>query len=388
MCNRVTYGIPADAGFAFQDLASVIAAVEPDPSHDGLRRALTAHWPALSWRIAAPEDEFTTNGGIVDRSLTWVADNAVSWLRQRIDEANGDHLTVWHRYKGDPSLLRTEFRGSTAWVFAQLGPGAADYIQLRIALLQEVVLGPLVDDDWPRPYDANALCQGSSMQSVDPKPIGGPRYRLRQAVHAGHFLAELVSVERARRSAFIAGYVLHTQLPRPGRPGTIAVTSTHRVPRGTALRPGFREIEIIAEYPGYLARRMPLERFYDDWTASSAGRLGNHLFDHWAIRFSDYDDGRGQGRQLAGIPVWLTPQTMPKIETRPGETVFALMDRLQRFDERLGCAMAWYFFMLHGNRVVSSVGDRLAEAVDDGVITLPSWDRDVLLGWKAEPYSF
>ena|SRR5690348_18006548 len=79
-----------------------------------------------------------------------------------------------------------------------------------------------------------------------------------------------------------------------------------------------------------------LERFYADWTASSAGRLGNHLFDHWAMRFSDYDDGRGQGRQLAGIPVWLTLQTMPKIETQPSETVFALIDRLQRFDERLG----------------------------------------------------
>src|SRR5690349_11890814 len=136
MCNRVTYGIPADAGFAFQDLTSVIAAVEPDASHDSLRRALTAHWPALSWRIAAPEDAFTINGGIVDRSLTGVADNAVSWLRQRIGEANGDHLAVWQRYKGDPSLLRTEFLGSTVWVFAQLGPGAADYIQLSIALLQ------------------------------------------------------------------------------------------------------------------------------------------------------------------------------------------------------------------------------------------------------------
>jgi hypothetical protein len=79
---------------------------------------------------------------------------------------------------------------------------------------------------------------------------------------------------------------------------------------------------------------------------------------------------------------------LPKIETRSGETVFSLMDRLQRFDEQLGCAMAWYFFLLHGNRVVSSVGDQLAEAADDGATTLPSWDRAVLLGWKATPYWF
>jgi hypothetical protein len=236
MSDRGTYGIPADAGFTFQDLASVIAAVEPDASHDALRRALIARWPTLSWRVAAPEDEFTMDGGIVDQGLARVADNAAAWLRQRIAEANGDYLAVWRRYKVDPSLLRTEFRGSTIWVFAPLGPDTADYVQLAVDLMQEVVLGPLVDSaDWRRPYDAGELCAGTRTESIEPKPIGAPRYRLSRAVHAGQFLAELASVERARRSAFVAGNVLHAHPPYPGRPGTIAVTSTHRVPRGTAL---------------------------------------------------------------------------------------------------------------------------------------------------------
>jgi hypothetical protein len=121
MCGHETYGIPADAGFPFQDLASVIAAAAPDASHDSLRRALTARWPALPWRIAAPEDEFTMDGGIVDPRLARVADNAASWLRQRIAEADDDYRAVWRRYKGDPSLLRTAFRGSTVWVFAPRG---------------------------------------------------------------------------------------------------------------------------------------------------------------------------------------------------------------------------------------------------------------------------
>jgi hypothetical protein len=387
MSERVPYGIPAEAGFTFADLGSVIAAVEPDANHDALRRALTARWPAVAWRVAAPEDDFTMNGGIVDHALARVADNAASWLRQRIAEAAGDYLAVWRRYKVDPSLLRTEFRGSTVWVFAPLGPDTADYVQLAVDLVQEVVLGPLVDSaDWRRPYDADELCAGTGTASADPRPIGAPHYRLNRAVHAGRFLAELASVEHARRGAFVAGNVLHAQLPRPGRPGTIAVSSTHRVPRGTALQPGYRAIEITEEDPDYLTRAMPLERFYADWTASSAGRLGNQLVDHWAMRFSDYDDGRG--RQLHGVPIWLARQNLPRIEIQPGETVFALMDRLQRFDEELGCAMAWYFFMLHGNRLSSAVGELVADAVDDGVITLPSWDRDVLRQWKAAPYSF
>jgi hypothetical protein len=160
----------------------------------------------------------------------------------------------------------------------------------------------------------------------------------------------------------------------------------HRVPRGTPLQPGYREIEITEEDPEYLRRLVALERFYADWTVSSAGRLGNRLVDHWAMRFIDYDDGHG--RQLHGIPIWLTRQELPKIEVAAGESAFALMDRLQRFDEQLGCAMAWYFFMLHGNRVTAAVGQRVAEAVEDGGVALPNWDRDVLLRWKAVPYGF
>lgn len=385
----MTYGIPASACFNFPDLETVIAASRPTKSHDPLRRTLTARWPAIPWRVAAPWDEFTMDGGVVDQTLTRVADKASSWIRQRVAEADGDYLSVWRQFKGDPSLLRTAFRGSTVWVFAPLGQDAADYVQLAVHQRQEVVLGPLIDGtDGPPPYSIEDLCDGPAALSVDLKPIGDLHYRLRRAVHADSFLAELAAVERQQRMRFVADTVLHTQRPSTGRPGTIAVTATHRVRRGTPVPPGYREVEITDQDPEYLSRKMPLERFYGDWSASSAGRLGNHLVDHWAMRFSDYDDGRGHGHHLHGIPIWLTRQTLPKIETRSGETVFALMDRLQRFDEQLGCAMAWYFFMLHGNRVVSSVGDQLAEAVDDGAITLPSWDRDVLLGWKAAPYSF
>jgi hypothetical protein len=62
----------------------------------------------------------------------------------------------------------------------------------------------------------------------------------------------------------------------------------------TAVTPGYREVEITEQDPEYLSRKMPIERFYADWSASSAGRLANHLFDHWAVRFSDHEDDRGR----------------------------------------------------------------------------------------------
>jgi hypothetical protein len=229
MSDRMTYGIPASACFDFQDLEAVIAATRPTQSHDALRRALTARWPAIPWRVAAPWDKFTMEGGIVDQTLARVADKASSWIRQRVVEADGDYLLVWRQFKGDPSLLRTAFRGGTVWVFAPLGEGAADYVQLAVDQLQEVVLGPLIDGaDWWRPDSIDDLCDGPVAASIDPRPIGGLRYRLRRAVHAGNFLAELAAVERQRRMEFLAGNILHEQRPSAGRPGTIAVTATHR----------------------------------------------------------------------------------------------------------------------------------------------------------------
>jgi hypothetical protein len=73
------------------------------------------------------------------------------------------------------------------------------------------------------------------------------------------------------------------------------------------------------------------------------------------------------GCQLHGIPVWLTRKPLPKIAIKPGQTIFALMHRLQRLDERVGSAFSWHYFMLHGNRIGPSVGEQVAGAADDGI---------------------
>lgn len=348
----MTYGIPDSAGIQLDELKAIVAAVEPTKSHAALRRSLVDRWPSFAWRVAAPVDEFSMAGGVVDGDGARIADSPAAWLQERIDEAGGDYLAVWRRYKGDAAFQRTEFRGATRWAVAPLGDGVTDYVQLEIDEVQEAAIGPIISDAaWRRPDSEEDLIRESPSRSGDAKLIGGPQYRFRRAIHVASFLAEMTAIEQRRRTAFVAANVFHTQ---PGRPGTIAVATTHRVPRGTALPPGYEEVEMTDLDPNYLTRELPLQRFYTDWAASSAGRFGNRLFDHWTVSFVDYDDGRG--RQLRGTPRWLAEGTLPQIELVSGETAFALMDRLQRFDERVGCAFGWYFFMLHGNR-----GDRRAD---------------------------
>jgi hypothetical protein len=73
MCDQETYGIPADAGFTFQDLAAVIAVAAADARHDSLRRGLTASRTGQPGARAAGWDR----GGPGNR-LSWPHDAATS----------------------------------------------------------------------------------------------------------------------------------------------------------------------------------------------------------------------------------------------------------------------------------------------------------------------
>jgi hypothetical protein len=97
---------------------------------------------------------------------------------------------------------------------------------------------------------------------------------------------------------------------------------------------------------------------------------------------------RARVGHLNGIPAWLTPKALPEIALKKKETIHSLLDRLEKFDTKAGHSFAWYFYMLHGNRIRSPVGEQLAEAIENGLYRLPAWDREVLQRWKEQPYAF
>ena len=49
---------------------------------------------------------------------------------------------------------------------------------------------------------------------------------------------------------------------------------------------------------------------------------------------------------------------------------------------------AWYFYMLHGNRVDDACGKRVLAAAEAGKIVLPEHDYRVLKDWREHPYGF
>jgi hypothetical protein len=68
--------------------------------------------------------------------------------------------------------------------------------------------------------------------------------------------------------------------------------------------------------------------------------------------------------------------------------IFSLMDALEKFDREAGYPFAWFFYMVHGNRMGRNVGEKVIEGLKTGKIGLPENDKRVLLRWGEHPYRF
>jgi len=130
-------------------------------------------------------------------------------------------------------------------------------------------------------------------------------------------------------------------------------------------------------------------RFLRDWAESSAGGSGARLCEHWSLQLYDYThDGK---RHMGFTPLWAAADgglKLPKIEARKCATDAFLMERLEQFDRKAGYPMAWFFYLVHGNRLSYQVGDRVAKGIQEGRIALPGHDAKVVMRWHERPYGF
>jgi hypothetical protein len=130
-------------------------------------------------------------------------------------------------------------------------------------------------------------------------------------------------------------------------------------------------------------------RILQDWADSSAGRSGAKFCGHWALDLKD--STRNNERFMGFIPLWSDADgglKLPVIQSRKCKSVYELMGKLDRFDHKVGHPFAWYFYLLHGNRMEFPVGRRVAEGIKSGLIRLQPHDEEVLLRWYAEEYGF
>lgn len=350
-------------------LAEAVASAKPHGKHAALLAAIR-RLPGLdNATLAASGDEGTLQRRkVLDASGKLIHGDHEVWLKD--EAARSGAATAWRYFKSQDYRL-SKCTVETTYITIHRGGAREDnFLQLEIDLEDERLDRRLFDGDqgWNIPRDESALVclaeEGPRLPDDQCTQLGEPAYRLRHVVDVSIFVKE-------------AEQIYNDANARNGE-RLIEVTSDN----------GDKTVGTVAElFPEAKPGPWGGRRLFEDWAFSSAGRSGARFCEHWALRLADWTDPRTQERDMSLIPIWGFAGKLAEIKSR-GLSDYALYGKLQAMDARLKVPFGWYFYMLHGNRVHDSSGERVIQAAEAGMIVLPEQDYKVLKAWQARPYGF
>ena len=88
------------------------------------------------------------------------------------------------------------------------------------------------------------------------------------------------------------------------------------------------------------------------------------------------------------IPLWTYPRPLAEVTREGAGSLHALFGKLETIDRRVGVPWAWYFYMLHGNRVKDWAGREVLKGAEAGQLVLTEHDYRILRRWMDAPYGF
>jgi hypothetical protein len=308
-------------------LTEVCAQASAAQGPAGLARELTKIAPQYSFREVLARGGWYRLGGVVDAQGRHLADDLESWAQAELARHDDDLAAVAAAHAA-AALRATRLTGKTHYWVARTGNAAADFIQLELEELQEVVCHALFPDgevpgsieDLVDPRDA---CPGNQAA------LGVPFYALRRITHIADFLAGM-----------------RNQKPEP----------------------------------------QPVHRFIEAWEASSA-RHATDFSNHWVVAVREHLDRYRQPIRSA-TPVAALNGAPPRFDGGFGVRGLALADALQRFDRQVGYPMAWFFHLITTKTVPHAVATVVIEDVQGGFNYLPDRDVQVVRDWLHRPYGF
>jgi hypothetical protein len=306
-----------------EQLTEISSLIKAAPGHDALLAGLKQAFPGLTFSNALTRGGWYRIGGVVAADGARVADNVAAWAEQ---ESGGDMAALLEKY-ADARYLATRLNGQTHYLVASSGPGAADFIQLEVEEVQEVVDRVLLDPE-ALPDSLEELVDPIDYQRLEPKPVGEPRYLFRRITPVAAYLEKLAA---------------------------------------------------SSETP------LKIRRFFQDWEHSSAGESGP-LCGKWVLNLREYTDGYGEP-VMQVRPVTTFGGDLAELD--PDATVRGakLANLIHDFDRSVGYPMAWYFYMLTRKKVSPRVAEAIHNDLMGAYAYLPARDLKVLNAWIADPYA-
>ena len=318
-------GCPID-DHALQQLVAELEATPPRPHHSGLLETASRALSGQPFRFALSRGGWYRPGGVVTASGERVADKLEAWAEAELADCDGDMETFFERH-GNEGLLATRHSGRTHYFVAPYGPAPADFLQLEIEELHEVLDRRLFADDTP-PTDLQELIDPLQPSMVEAHPVAPPHYQFR---------------------------------------------------RLTDMR------YVVARLPAPVGQVHPLSRFIAEWDSSQA-RSKIHFCDHWIVALREHQD-RYRNPVLSASPVSVHAR---KLKSFPWNTQAHGVDaanQLLAFDRAAGYSGAWYFHMVAGGLTPRDIAAVLAGDLDAGFNYLREQDAKLLVEWMRAPYS-
>ena len=360
-----------DYSLTVPGLAQAVSACQPDPRHALLTQTL-GRFPglqgtALRTTRGGPGSIYLQRRKVLYSDGTVVHDDHEAWLAEELRADDGDAKATHARLSQQGYLLSRCDITKLYLACDRGGEDQTDFLQINVDLHDEHVhcslfLGYFFDA--PRSLrDLVEYAEGDPVAEEQRKPLGR-HYVLCQIVDVARFVDLAEQLDAQQRATL------------RGRGYTVTYGD------GTTEQKTHAELD-----PGFDRYPSKTRRLFDDWQASSAGRSGARLCEHWLLQFSDWTDPKTGTRYLSLVPLWTSAKKLAEVKATSGD-VYGLFSKLQTLDRRVQVPFGWFFYMLHGNRVHDRAGERVLEAAEGGLIVLPEHDYRVLRAWRDRNYGF
>lgn len=299
-------------------VAQACAALPEGATPEDLTAAIQAVLPDLEVRHVLSRGGWHRLGGVVDINGERIARHIGEWAEA---EADGDVENLLAKLSG-LVYFATRLNGQAHYLVARTGPAAADYLQIEIEALEEVLDHCITDPDWC-PDSIGEFVDPLDFPRLEPEPAGPPRLVFRRLVQVGDLT---------------------------------------RAPDAS----------------------LKVRRFLDDWDRSSAGESAC-FSDHWVLSLREYQDRDGEGH-LTAKPVSTFAGEAPAVSSDLEARGADLASLIHGLDRQIGYPFAWFFHMLTDKRISHRLAEAVHADLMGAYAYLPARDLKVLRDWYAHPY--
>lgn len=311
---------------SLRSLADEIEAIPPRPHHSTLLEIANRIRPGCTFRYALNRGGWYRPGGIITADGTRIAESLGTWAKLELAACDGDMGELVERH-ADSGLLVTRHTGRTHYFVAAYGPAPADFLQLEVEELQEVMDRKLIDKD-KLPEDLQELTEPIAPELLEAQAVSAPRYRFRRLIDMRQTVARATPAD---------------------------------------------------------SRNVGLPRLLSEWAHSSAALRG-HFSDHWIVALREHQD-RYRNQAITASLVSRHARELKPFQWNLELSGLDMHAQLQAFDRAAGYTSAWYAHLIAGTITPPKVAYAVARDLEAGFSYLPETEAALLKNWVNAPYS-